>query len=132
MYFALFWDIRDPHYFFDSVLAQHLTAPHVGEALPGLLLSDAIDYDISRSLGTVPEWSVSLIHPGSIRDYDAVTFHIDDLNGSQPGVLVGNRISARVELRHLVPEPATPALVGSSLAAFWSVARGRKRLLQAP
>lgn len=127
VYFALFWDIRDPHYFFDSVLAQHLTAPHVGEAAPGLLLSDPIGYDISRSTGTVPEWTVSLIHPGSIRDYDAVTFHIDDLNGSLPGVLVGNQISARAELRHFVPEPATQALVGLGLASFFAVARGRKR-----
>lgn len=105
--FAMFWDKEHEYYFVESILAQHLDAPHPGEVDPGLIwqLTGAGSHfnDGDAWFNSIP---AAQIHPGSMDHYDLLSFHVDDLNGSGSGFMDSfNQFSATITLTHRVPEP---------------------------
>jgi hypothetical protein len=110
-------------------VAQHLSAPHPGEMIPGALLNVFQTNLSGAGEGPVgPQTaSVSVLHPGSTSDFDVLTSSIEDLNGGAPGFLgAGNRISATFDMVH-TPEPATLLLLGSGMVVAARMARKRRK-----
>jgi hypothetical protein len=111
-----------------TVIAQHLIAPHPGEAAPGLQLNTSQFYID----GGIPSFGpqdafCKYIHPGSENHYDILHSHIDDLNGAEPGFISSNyQISARFTLSH-TPEPTSLLLLSTGLGILWLGVNRRRR-----